>query len=74
MIKAKKHIKRGVTARLIPAWKEKEKKTPHRHIVTQEEIDICLNCPFPECIHRGACDYFKEEQGKIKAARQRRKK
>ncbi len=65
MIKAKQIIKRGVTGRLILSKKNgSPHKEPH---TTQEEIDICLNCPYPKCIHKYAgCAHLKNEMNKIR--------
>ena len=45
----------------------------HEHITyaTTEEINICLNCPLPEC-KRQKCTRFDEEVKKVSTRRRRR--
>lgn len=36
-----------------------------------EEIDICLNCPFPDC-KKNKCDWLKTEKERLKREKKQR--
>ena len=44
----------------------------HEHITfaTTEEINICLNCPLPDCV-KDRCARFEEEVRKVSTRRRR---